>query len=66
MNKTLCLAVGCLIISTLLMAQTGPNIIVIFTDDHGWADLGVNGVVEDIKTPNLDQLAADGVRFTSG
>lgn len=48
------------------MAQEKPNIIVIFTDDHGWADLSVNGVVNDIKTPNLDQLAADGVRFTSG
>jgi arylsulfatase A-like enzyme len=66
MNKTLSLVVVCLFISTLLMAQTRPNIIVIFTDDHGWADLGVNGVVEDIKTPNLDQLAADGVRFTNG
>jgi arylsulfatase A-like enzyme len=66
MNKTLSLVVVCLLISTLLMAQTRPNVIVIFTDDHGWADLGVNEVVEDIKTPNLDQLAADGVRFTSG
>jgi sialate O-acetylesterase len=41
-----------------------PNIIVILTDDHGWADLGANGVDRHIRTPNLDQLAADGVRFT--
>ncbi len=66
MNKTFSLVFGCLFISTLLIAQSKPNIIVIFTDDHGWADLGVNGVVEDIKTPHLDQMAADGVRFTSG
>ena len=66
MNKTISLVVACLFTSTFLMAQTSPNIIVIFTDDHGWADLGVNGVVDDIKTPNLDQLAADGVQFTNG
>ena len=28
-----------------------PNIIVIYTDDHGHADLGIQGVVKDIKTP---------------
>jgi len=43
-----------------------PNIIVILTDDHGWADLGSNGVDPHIRTPNLDQLAKDGVRFTRG
>lgn len=43
-----------------------PNIIVILTDDHGWADLGANGVNPEIRTPHLDQLAADGVRFTRG
>jgi len=43
-----------------------PNILVIFTDDHGWADLGTQGVDKDVRTPNLDRLAADGVRFTRG
>lgn len=43
-----------------------PNIIFILTDDHGYADLGAQGVVSDIKTPNLDQLAKTGVRMTSG
>jgi len=43
-----------------------PNVLVIFTDDHGWADLGVQGVNEDIRTPQLDQLARDGVRFERG
>ncbi len=43
-----------------------PNIIVILTDDHGWADLGVQGVDKDIRTPNVDQLAKDGVRFSRG
>ncbi|MGB0767212.1 MAG: sulfatase family protein [Phycisphaeraceae bacterium] len=43
-----------------------PNIIVIFTDDHGYADLGVQGQRDDLKTPHLDKLADDGVRCTSG
>lgn len=43
-----------------------PNIIFILTDDHGYADLGAQGVVTDIKTPNLDQLAKTGVRMTAG
>jgi len=46
--------------------QTKPNIVVIFTDDQGYADLGIQGIVEDIKTPHLDQLGRDGIRMTSG
>jgi len=47
-------------------AAKNPNIIVIFTDDQGFADIGVHGQVDDIKTPNLDALAKDGVICTSG
>lgn len=47
-------------------AAPQPNIIVILTDDHGWADLGVQGVRHDIRTPNLDRLAGEGVRCTAG
>lgn len=43
-----------------------PNILLIYSDDHGWADLGAQGVDKDIRTPNLDQLARDGVRFVRG
>lgn len=43
-----------------------PNIIVIFTDDHGYADLSSQGILDDIKTPHIDALAAGGVRMTSG
>ena len=46
--------------------RTKPNLLVIFTDDHGWADLGAQGVDPDIRTPHTDQLARDGVRFTRG
>jgi len=43
-----------------------PNIILIYTDDHGHADLGIHGVVNDIKTPHLDALARSGVVATHG
>jgi arylsulfatase A-like enzyme len=43
-----------------------PNIIVILADDQGYADLGVQEQVKDIRTPNLDALAAGGVRCTAG
>ncbi len=40
-----------------------PNLIIILTDDHGYHDLGCQGAA-DLKTPNLDALAASGARFT--
>ena len=43
-----------------------PNILLIYSDDHGWADLGAQGVNAEIRTPNLDQLARHGVRFARG
>ena len=46
-------------------AKPPPNLIVILTDDQGYADVGFNGC-EDIPTPNLDSIARNGVRFTSG
>ena len=42
-----------------------PNIIVIMADDMGYADAGFTGA-KDIKTPNLDALAASGVIFENG
>ena len=45
-------------------APRKPNIIFILADDLGWGDLGCYGQ-QKIKTPNLDNLAAEGVRFTS-
>ncbi len=44
-------------------AAKTPNVILIFTDDMGYADAGCYGA-KDISTPNLDRMAAEGVRFT--
>jgi uncharacterized sulfatase len=51
---------------SLRKPQDKPNIIVIYTDDHGYADMGEQGVLKDLKTPNVDALAQSGIRATSG
>jgi len=51
--------------SPLLFAEAvRPNMILIFTDDQGYQDLGCFGSTK-IKTPHLDQMASEGVRLTS-
>ena len=45
------------------LAGKRPNIIYILADDLGYGDLGIYGQ-EKIKTPHLDQLASEGIRFT--
>jgi arylsulfatase A-like enzyme len=42
-----------------------PNLLIILSDDQGWGDAGFRGAT-DVKTPNLDRLAASGVEFTQG
>jgi arylsulfatase A-like enzyme len=44
---------------------TKPNILVIVADDLGYADIGVHGG-KDVPTPNIDALAASGVRCSNG
>jgi len=44
-------------------ADSKPNFVIIFTDDQGYQDVGCFGS-PSIKTPNLDRMAAEGMRFT--
>lgn len=50
--------------STLFSAPQKPNVILFVVDDLGWRDLGCQGS-EYYRTPNIDRLAAEGVRFTN-
>ncbi|HCN27213.1 MAG TPA: aryl-sulfate sulfohydrolase [Verrucomicrobiales bacterium] len=50
----------------LLAQPAKPNLIVFYTDDHGWSDLGILGIQKDLKTPHLDALARSGVVARSG
>jgi arylsulfatase A-like enzyme len=58
--KTLIIA---LLLIPLSVLQAKPNIIVILSDDMGYADIGAHGC-KDIPTPNIDSIAKAGVRFT--
>jgi arylsulfatase A-like enzyme len=61
---------GCLLVCSADAAPAAddppprPNILIIFTDDQGYADLGCFGSTTH-KTPRMDELAAQGTRYTS-
>ena len=46
-------------------ASPPPNFLVILTDDHGYGDVSAFRPQGDVRTPNLDRLAAEGMLFTS-
>jgi len=54
--------------STIAVAAFQPNVIVVLTDDQGYADAGFQGfpASKDVLTPNLDRLAASGTVFHNG
>ncbi|CAH8284177.1 arylsulfatase A-like enzyme [Mariniflexile fucanivorans] len=54
-----------LIVQFNVNAQKKPNIILLFSDDAGYADFGFQGS-KDLKTPNLDKLAKSGMIFRQG
>jgi arylsulfatase A-like enzyme len=63
----ICLAASMLSLSGSATAAAAdkPNVILILIDDMGWTDLGCYGS-EFYETPNIDRLAASGMRFTHG
>ena len=64
--KKLALFFGCILtlLSCSSINDSKPNIIIILADDAGYSDFGFMGS-DEIKTPNLDQLAFDGVVFNN-
>ncbi|MHC4879795.1 MAG: sulfatase [Planctomycetota bacterium] len=46
-------------------AKQPPNVVLIFVDDLGWMDLSCQGS-DYYRTPNIDRIAAEGMRFTNG
>lgn len=68
MKNKFCLLIGMVLAGYLplgaqkISKDKRPNIVVILADDLGYSDLGCYG--GEIKTPNLDQLAGNGIRFT--
>ena len=60
------IAIGGLMVWLAMFAPAAaaqrPNVIVMYVDDLGWQDIGCYG--GPVRTPTLDQLAAQGVRFT--
>jgi len=57
------LALGPGLLRAAAQQQRKPNFIIIFTDDQGYQDLGCFGSPL-IKTPNIDRMAAEGMKFT--
>ncbi len=51
--------------AALAPAAQPPNVVVVLVDDLGWMDLGCQGS-DFYRTPNIDRLAATGMRFTDG
>ena len=58
------IAVAVLLHSASAFAAETPNIVFIYADDLGYGDLGCYNPESKVPTPNLDRLAAEGMRFT--
>lgn len=58
------LAISCTPTEESATSDQPPNVVVVFIDDEGYGDIGVYGAT-GFQTPNLDQMAAQGMRFTN-
>lgn len=58
-----CVLIG---LTTLAHSAEKPNVLILYADDLGFGDLSIQNPDSKIPTPNLDQLAKEGMRFTDG
>ncbi|MEO0448422.1 MAG: sulfatase-like hydrolase/transferase [Verrucomicrobiota bacterium] len=63
-TRLLLLVISPLFLTQSLPAESAPNIVLILADDMGYGDIGAYHSESKIPTPHLDQLAAEGIRFT--
>jgi arylsulfatase A-like enzyme len=66
MMKRILVLLSALTVCMALQAADRPNVVIIYADDMGYGDLGVNNPESKIPTPHLDTLASEGMRFTDG
>src|SRR6188508_2142698 len=52
------------LVSVSAFAADRPNIVILYADDMGYGDLAIQNPDSKIRTPHLDQLAREGLRFT--
>jgi arylsulfatase A-like enzyme len=57
-------ALHCTGVATVAAADR-PNVVIIYADDIGYGDFGCYGAASSLRTPNVDRLAREGIRFTS-
>lgn len=68
MKRTVAVLIVSLLAALRLGAATAPanrpNIVILYTDDMGYGDLAIQNPESKIRTPHLDRLAREGLRFT--
>lgn len=60
------LTAGVLFSSLSAFSENLPNVIIVYSDDHGYTDLGIHGIDPHVDTPHMDALAGEGALMTSG
>ena len=55
-----------LLLSFSVLAAEKPNVIIIYSDDHGYTDLGAHGIDPNVQTPHMDKLVKEGALMRSG
>ena len=65
LSVVLLVAIATLILPGARSSAEKPNVVVIMADDVGFGDVSCYGA-SAVKTPNIDRLASEGIRFTNG